>query len=52
VIAPFDAPAAVRHLRKADPALAGVIRRAGSCELEPRLRHSPFEELLESIVYQ
>ena len=52
MIAPFDAPAAVRHLRKADPALAGVIRRAGPCELEPRLRHSPFEELLESIVYQ
>ena len=31
---------------------AAVIRRAGPCELEPRLRHSPFEELLESIVYQ
>ena len=52
MIAPFDAAAAVRHLRKADPALASVIRRAGPCELEPRLRYSPFEELLESIVYQ
>jgi 3-methyladenine DNA glycosylase/8-oxoguanine DNA glycosylase len=52
VTAPFDAPAAVRYLRKADPALAGVIRRAGPCELAPRLRHSPFEELLEAIVYQ
>jgi 3-methyladenine DNA glycosylase/8-oxoguanine DNA glycosylase len=52
VIAPFDARAAVRHLRNADPALAVVIRTSGPCRLEPQLRHSPFEELLESIVYQ
>lgn len=52
MIALFDARAAVRHLRNADPALAAVIRTSGPCGLEPRLRHSPFEELLESIVYQ
>jgi DNA-3-methyladenine glycosylase II len=50
--APFDAAAAVRHLRKVDPALAAVIRGSGPCRLEPRLRHPPFEELLEAIVYQ
>ncbi|HMU61045.1 MAG TPA: DNA-3-methyladenine glycosylase 2 family protein [Gemmatimonadales bacterium] len=52
MIEPFDAAAAVRHLRKTDPDLATVIRTAGTCGLEPRLRSSPFEELLESIVYQ
>lgn len=50
--APFDAAAAVKHIRRVDPELAAVIRRAGRCGLEPRLRHPPFEELLESIVYQ
>jgi 3-methyladenine DNA glycosylase/8-oxoguanine DNA glycosylase len=52
MIEPFDAAAAVRHLRKTDPVLATVIRTAGTCGLEPRLRSSPFEEVLESIVYQ
>jgi DNA-3-methyladenine glycosylase II len=52
VIAPFNAAAAVRHLRRVDPEMAAVIRRAGPCALEPRLRHPPFEELLEAIVYQ
>jgi DNA-3-methyladenine glycosylase II len=52
VNAALDTAAALRHLRRADPKLAVVIRRAGPCGLEPRLRHSPFEELLESIVYQ
>jgi 3-methyladenine DNA glycosylase/8-oxoguanine DNA glycosylase len=50
--APLDAAAAVRHLRKVDPALAAVIRKAGPCGLQPRLRYPPFEEILESIVYQ
>jgi len=52
MIAPFDAAAAVKHIRRVDPELAAVIRRAGRCGLEPRLRHPPFEELLEAIVYQ
>ena len=50
--APFDAAAAVRHLRTVDPRLAAVIRAAGPCGLEPRMRYPPFEEVLESIVYQ
>ena len=52
MIAPFYPAAAVRHLRRVDPELASVIRAAGRCGLEPRLRHTPFEELLEAIVYQ
>lgn len=52
MIEPFNAAAAVRHLRDVDPDLATVIRGAGGCGLEPRMRYSPFEEVLESIVYQ
>jgi len=52
VIEPFDPVAAVRHLRRVDPELAAVIRKTGPCPLQPRMRYSPFEELLESIVYQ
>ncbi len=52
MIAQVDRASAVRHLRQVDPALAAVIRRAGPCGLEPRMRRSPFEELLEAIVYQ
>lgn len=48
----FDAASALRHLRRADPALAAVIRRTGRCGLAPRMRGTPFEELLEAIVYQ
>lgn len=52
MIATCDVPAGVRHLRAVDPSLAAVIRKAGACGLEPRLRRPPFEEILESIVYQ
>lgn len=48
----FDPRPALRHLRRADPALAAVIRRSGPCGLSPRLGSSPFEELLKAIVYQ
>lgn len=49
---PCDTVAALRHLKRVDPDLAQVIRQAGPCALAPRMRYSPFEELLESIVYQ
>lgn len=48
----LDAAAALRHLKSVDPELAAVIRRTGRCGLTPRMRRSPFEELLEAIVYQ
>jgi len=52
MIEPWNSAAALRHLKRVDAELARVIRRAGPCALAPRMRYSPFEELLESIVYQ
>jgi len=48
----FDWAAACRHLRRADPAIAPVIRRAGRVRLEPRSTQSLFHALAESITYQ
>ena len=49
---PFDPAKAVAHLKGSDPKLAMLIERAGPFTL--RLDHttSPFESLLESILYQ
>jgi DNA-3-methyladenine glycosylase II len=44
--------AAVRHLSRADKTLARVIRRTGPCRLEPDLRQSPFEALVEAVAHQ
>jgi 3-methyladenine DNA glycosylase/8-oxoguanine DNA glycosylase len=49
---PFDLSAAMRHLRRSDPALAGLMRRAGPCGLRPKATQSLFHALSESIVYQ
>ena len=52
---PAPAPpleAAVRHLRRADPTLARVIRRVGPCLLAPRREGSHFDAVLRAIVYQ
>ena len=48
----FDAKAAVRRLRAADPTLARVIARAGPFALELRRASSVFAMLAEAIVYQ
>jgi DNA-3-methyladenine glycosylase II len=49
---PFDTAKALKHLRASDPKLSALIDRAGPFTL--RLDHStsPFESLLESILYQ
>src|ERR1700678_3067682 len=49
---PFDPDEAVKHLRASDAKLAALIDRAGPFTL--RLDHtvSPFDSLLESILYQ
>ena len=49
---PYDAEAALAHLRASDPKLAALIDQAGPFTL--RLGHSgtPFSSLLESIIYQ
>ena len=49
---PFDPVAAVDHLRARDRRLAKLIERAGPFRLRPAQMQSPFEALLESIVYQ
>jgi DNA-3-methyladenine glycosylase II len=49
---PFDAAQAVRHLRAGDPKLGALIERAGAFTLRLDAAQSPFESLLESILYQ
>ena len=49
---PFDPAAALAHLRAADQKLAALIDRAGPFTLRLDPSPSPFESLLESILYQ
>ena len=48
----FDPVAAIEHLRARDRRLAKLIDRVGPFRLRPAELQSPFEALLESIVYQ
>jgi DNA-3-methyladenine glycosylase II len=48
----YDSAAAIAHLTAADAKLGELIRRAGPFTLRLKSAHSPFESLLESIVYQ
>lgn len=45
-------PAAIDHLRGADPILADLIDRVGACSLKPRMRRSPFEALVHAVAHQ
>ena len=49
---PFDPLAAVEHLRARDRRLAKFVEKIGPFRLRPAELQSPFEALLESIVYQ
>ena len=49
---PFDPEEAVAHLRAADAKLASLIDRAGPFTMRLDGGSSPFESLLESILYQ
>jgi len=49
---PFDPAEAVAHLRASDPKLGALIDRAGPFTLRLDPSPSPFESLLESILYQ
>jgi DNA-3-methyladenine glycosylase II len=49
---PFDAAAAVAHLKASDAKLAALIERAGPFTLRLDPAPAPFESLLESILYQ
>ena len=48
----YDARAALRHLRAADPVLARHIDRVGAFALQLRATAEPFMTLAEAIVYQ
>ena len=48
----YDTPAALAHLTKADPKLARLIAQAGPFTMKLSSTLSPFESLVESIVYQ
>jgi DNA-3-methyladenine glycosylase II len=48
----FDPSKAVRHLKRADTVLAGLMRRTGPFRMEIRELHDPFEALARNIVYQ
>ena len=49
---PFDAGAALAHLRANDAKLGALIERAGAFTLRLDGEQSPFESLIESILYQ
>jgi DNA-3-methyladenine glycosylase II len=49
---PFDPDEALTHLRARDPKLGALIDRAGPFTLRLDSLQSPFESLLESILYQ
>src|SRR5438270_11095755 len=49
---PFDAEEAVAHLRARDAKLGALIERVGTFGLRLDKAPSPFESLLESILYQ
>lgn len=48
----FDLKRAVAVVARADVRLAQVIRNVGPCTLQPQHLQSPFEALVEAIVYQ
>lgn len=48
----YDVKLALEQLAQADPRLGQLIARAGSYALRLKSSHSPFEALLESIIYQ
>jgi len=49
---PFDVDEALAHLKASDPKLGALIDRAGAFTLRLDPSPSPFESLLESILYQ
>ena len=49
---PFDHRKAIRTLSREDRRLARLMERVGRFRLEMQPAHSPFESLLEAIVYQ
>jgi DNA-3-methyladenine glycosylase II len=49
---PYNVEAALAYLSAADPKLGALIRQVGPFALKLKHQHSPFEALLEAIIYQ
>ena len=49
---PYDVEVAIAELSARDAKLAALIARVGPCRLQIDARQSPFDALLESIIYQ
>ena len=49
---PYDIPTALAHLSAADAKLSALIQQVGPFTLKLKHQHSPFEALLEAIIYQ
>lgn len=45
-------PEALEHLRRADAVLGRLIHQVGPCWLKPRQRRTPYQALVQSVVYQ
>src|ERR1035437_9695716 len=45
-------PAALKHLSSSDPVMRRLIRKFGSCGLEPETRRSPFQSLVMAVAHQ
>ncbi len=45
-------PAARKHLSASDPVMRRLIREHGSCDLEPEMRRSPFQSLVQAVAHQ
>ena len=45
-------PAAHKHLSKNDPVMKRLIREHGPCAIEPELRRSPFQSLVQAVAHQ
>ncbi len=43
---------ALAHLSRSDPVLGELIRKVGPCTLAPRDRRSPFQALVQAVVFQ
>ena len=43
---------AINHLSKVDKKLGGLIKRIGPCTFRPKNGQSPYESLIEAVVYQ
>lgn len=43
---------ALRHLRRVDPVMAQLIRRAGPCAIKPERGVGPYQALVEAVAHQ